>query len=98
MYGNLVVGFETSYTTCGWYHGGINIRGSGAGHPKDPTGGLKGGFFGGSPLRELPRGESPRSKGTKGGMTLYHIRYVEVGSILVLPGTIGVIGCDQVVW
>ncbi len=37
------------------------------------------------------------SKGTKGGMTLYHIGYVEVGNILVLPSTIGVIGCDQVV-
>jgi hypothetical protein len=37
------------------------------------------------------------SKGTKGGMTLYDIGYVEVGSILVLLGTIGVIGCDQVV-
>jgi hypothetical protein len=30
-------------------------------------------------------------------MTLYHIKYVEVGSILVLHGIIGVIGCDQVV-
>jgi len=30
-------------------------------------------------------------------MTLYHIEYVEVGSILVLHGTIGVIGCDQVI-
>jgi hypothetical protein len=38
-----------------------------------------------------------RSKDTKRGMTLYHIGYVEVGSILVLPGTIGVIGCDQIV-
>jgi hypothetical protein len=30
-------------------------------------------------------------------MILYHIRYFEVGSILVLAGTIGVTGCDQVV-
>jgi hypothetical protein len=37
------------------------------------------------------------SKGTKGGMTLYHIRYVEVGNISILHGTIGEIGCDQVV-
>ncbi len=33
-------------------------------------------------------------KGTKRGMTLYHIRYVEVGNTLVLSGTIGLIGCD----
>jgi hypothetical protein len=37
------------------------------------------------------------SKGTKGGMTLYHIGYVEIGSILVLLGTIGVTSCDHVV-
>jgi hypothetical protein len=37
------------------------------------------------------------SKGTKGGMTLYHIGYVEVGSILVLVGTICVTSCDQIV-
>jgi hypothetical protein len=37
------------------------------------------------------------SKGTKGGMTLYHIGYVEISNILILPGTIGVTGCDQVV-
>jgi hypothetical protein len=37
------------------------------------------------------------SKGTKGGMTLYHIGYVEITSILVLLSTICVIGCDQVV-
>jgi hypothetical protein len=30
------------------------------------------------------------SKGTQGGMTLYHIEYVEVGNILVLLGVIGV--------
>jgi hypothetical protein len=30
-------------------------------------------------------------------MTLYHIGYVEVGSILILLGTIGVTCCDQVV-
>jgi hypothetical protein len=28
------------------------------------------------------------------GVTLYHIGYVEVGSILVLPSIIGVIGND----
>jgi hypothetical protein len=31
-------------------------------------------------------------------MTLYHIGYVEIGNMLVLPSTIDVIGCDQVVW
>jgi hypothetical protein len=34
------------------------------------------------------------SRDTKGGMTLYHIRYVEAGSILVLPSTISVTSCD----
>jgi hypothetical protein len=29
-------------------------------------------------------------------MTLYHIGYVEIGNMLVLLGTIGVIGCDKV--
>jgi hypothetical protein len=38
-----------------------------------------------------------KSKGTKGGMTLHHIGYVEVGSTLVLPSTISVTSCDQVV-
>jgi hypothetical protein len=33
----------------------------------------------------------------KGGMTLYHIGYVEVGNILVLSDTIGLIGYDHVV-
>jgi hypothetical protein len=37
------------------------------------------------------------SKGTKKGMTLYHIGYVEVSNILVLLSTIGVTGCNQVV-
>jgi hypothetical protein len=32
------------------------------------------------------------------GMTLYHIGYVEVGSILVLLCTIGITGCDQFSW
>jgi len=36
-------------------------------------------------------------KSTKGDMTLYHIRYVEVGNMLVLLGMIGVTSCDQVV-
>jgi hypothetical protein len=31
-------------------------------------------------------------------MTLNHIGYVEVGSLLILPSIIGVIGCDQVIW
>jgi hypothetical protein len=30
-------------------------------------------------------------------MILYHIEYVEIGSIPVLPNTIGVIGYDHVV-
>jgi hypothetical protein len=34
------------------------------------------------------------SRSTKGGMTLYRIGYVEIGSILVLPGTISATGCD----
>jgi hypothetical protein len=38
-----------------------------------------------------------KSKGTKGGMTLYHIGYVEVNNKLVLPEIIGVTICDQVV-
>ncbi len=38
------------------------------------------------------------SKGMKGGMTLYHIGYVEVGNILVLLGVISVTSCDHVVW
>ncbi len=37
------------------------------------------------------------SKGTKKDMTLYHIRYVEVGNILVLRSIIGIKGCDHVV-
>ncbi len=59
MYGSLVVGFETCCTTSGWYHGGINICGSGAGHPKDETSGLKGGSPGGFPPNELPLDEFP---------------------------------------
>jgi hypothetical protein len=50
---------ETSYTIGGWYHGGINIHGLGVSHPKDPTGGLKGGSSDWSPLGELPPSESP---------------------------------------
>jgi hypothetical protein len=34
------------------------MRGSGVNHPKDPTSGLKGGSPNGSPLGELPLGES----------------------------------------
>jgi hypothetical protein len=34
------------------------------------------------------------SKGTKGGMTVYHIGYVEVGNIPVLPSIIGVTSCE----
>jgi hypothetical protein len=33
----------------------------------------------------------------KNKYALYHIGHVEVGIILVLPGTIGVISCDQFV-
>ncbi len=29
MYDNLIVGFSTSYTIGCWYHGGMNILGSG---------------------------------------------------------------------
>ncbi len=41
-----------------WYHGNINIHGLGVGHPKDSIGGLKGGSLNGSPIGELPFGES----------------------------------------
>jgi hypothetical protein len=53
MYGSLVAGSEISCTTNGWYHGGINIRESSVGHPKDPTSGLKGCSPSKSPLGEL---------------------------------------------
>jgi len=36
-------------------------------------------------------------RGTKGGMALYHIGYVDVGNTPILPSTIGVTNCDQVV-
>ncbi len=49
-----MAGFEIGCTTGGQYHGGINIRGLGASHPRDLIGGLKGGFLNGSPLGELP--------------------------------------------
>jgi hypothetical protein len=32
-------------------------------------------------------------RGTKGGMTLFHIRYVKVGKTLVLLGIIDVTNC-----
>ncbi len=57
LYDSLVASFEIGCTTGGWYHGGINIHGLGANHPKDPIGGLKGGFLNGSPPCELPLGE-----------------------------------------
>jgi hypothetical protein len=37
------------------------------------------------------------SRDIKRGMTLYHIGYVKVSKTLVVPNTIGVIGCGQVV-
>ncbi len=55
----MVVNFATSCTIGGWHHGGMNMRRLGVGHPKDPTSELKGGFASGSPLDELPQGESP---------------------------------------
>jgi len=39
--------------------GGISIRKSSVGHPKDLIGGLKGGSLGRSPLGELILGDSP---------------------------------------
>jgi len=54
MYGSLVARSKTCCTIDCWYHGGINIRGSGVGHPKDPIGGLKGDSPNGSPLGEFP--------------------------------------------
>jgi hypothetical protein len=59
MYGNLVIGSNIGCTTCGWYHGGINMHGSGVGNPKDPTSGLNGRPLGRSPPNELPLGEFP---------------------------------------
>ncbi len=38
----------------GGYHGGMNIRGSSAGHPNDPTCGLNVGLPNGFLLGELP--------------------------------------------
>jgi len=58
LYGSSIVGFDTSCTTSGWYHGGMNMRGLGVGHPKGPMGGLKGGFLSRSPLGEFPPSES----------------------------------------
>ncbi len=62
----MVIGFETSCTTSGWYHGGTNTHESSASHPKDPIGGLKVGYLGGSPLGELPPSESPSCPPTNG--------------------------------
>ncbi len=55
----MVIDSTTCCITGGWYHGGMNMHRLGANHPKDPIGGLKGGFLSGSPLDELPQGESP---------------------------------------
>jgi hypothetical protein len=54
----LIASYGTSCTTSGWYHGGVNMCGSSASHPKDPTSGLKGGPPNESPPTELPLGES----------------------------------------
>ncbi len=54
MYSSFVIGFDTSCTIGGWCHGGMNMCGSGVGHPKGPTSGLKGGFPRRSPLGEFP--------------------------------------------
>jgi hypothetical protein len=54
----LVAGSEIGCITSGWYHGGISMCESNAGHPIDPTSGLKGGFPGGSPSSELSLGQS----------------------------------------
>ncbi len=59
MYGSLIVGSKTSCTIGGWYHGGINMCGSGFGHPKDLANGSKGDSLDGSPPDELPLDESP---------------------------------------
>ncbi len=59
MYGSLVVGFVIGCPINGWYHGGINMCGSGVGHPYDPIGGLNGGPPGRFPPDELPPRESP---------------------------------------
>ncbi len=54
----MVAGSETSCTIGGSYHDGINIRGLGVGHPKDPACGLKGGSFDESPQGEHLPSES----------------------------------------
>jgi hypothetical protein len=58
LYGSLIVGSSIGCTTSYWYHGGINMRGLGIGYTYDPTSGLNGGPLGGSPLGELPQGQS----------------------------------------
>ncbi len=35
-------------------------------------------------------------RGTKGGMTLYHIVYVKIGKTLFLPNIISIRNCHQV--
>jgi hypothetical protein len=53
-----VASSNTNYTISGQYHGGMNMRGLGVGHPKGSTRWLKGGSLGRSPPGELPLGES----------------------------------------
>jgi hypothetical protein len=55
----LVVGYEIGYTIGGWYHCGINMRGSGVSHLKNPINGFKGGSLGEFPPGELLLDESP---------------------------------------
>ncbi len=86
--------FEIGYVTCGWYYGGINIRGSGVGHPKDPIGGLKGDSPGRFPLSELPLGESlgcPPSNGW--WLKPLGIWVSKLVIICIVVGTDTIIGC-----
>jgi hypothetical protein len=53
LHDSLIIGFGTSCIIGCWYHGGINMCGSGVNHSNDPICGLNGGFPNGSPLGEL---------------------------------------------
>jgi hypothetical protein len=54
----LVVGSDISCAVGNGYHGGMNIRGLGVGHPNGMTCGLNDGPLSGFPLGEFPPCES----------------------------------------
>ncbi len=53
-----LLGSKIGCTTCGWYHGGMNMHGSNVSHPEDPTLGLKDTPLSKYPLIELLPRES----------------------------------------